>query len=395
MGFWTDVYYVFRREFYSVFRDHAVLTFFVALTLGYPIVYTFIYSNEVAREVPVVVVDHSQSAASREFVRNWDATASVNVVARCEDMEAAKVLMYKKDVYGVLEIPEDFSRNIALGKQAHVSLFCDMGALLNYKALLTAATDVSLDMSKRIQVKGMEYATKVTEEMKASPVRIEDVKLFNPQGGFTSFLIPAVLILVIQQSLLLGVGTIAGTERDRRRRGGVLPVSVHFRRPARVVLGKAFAYLPIYFVMGYWVFFIVPRLFGMTQVGERGELMLFLLPFLLACVFFAIAMSFLSREREMPYLIFVFTSVPLMFISGISWPKSAIPEYWVWFGKLFPSSFGIDGFVKINNTGATLSEVMPEFWGLWVLAVIYFVMACLLYKLEYRKLKIREDFVIS
>lgn len=56
-------------------------------------------------------------------------------------------------------------------------------------------------------------------------------------------------------------------------------------------------------------------------MGERGELMLFLFPFLLACTFFAIAMSFFSREREMPFLIFVFTSVPLMFISGISWPS--------------------------------------------------------------------------
>ena len=192
----------------------------------------------------------------------------------------------------------------------------------------------------------------ITEQIASSPVQIQDVKLFNPQGGFTSFLIPAVLILVVQQSLLLGVGTITGTERDQRRKGLLLPTNKHFRHPARVVLGKAFAYLPIYFVMSYWVFFIVPRLFGMTQVGERGELML------------------------------------LMFISGISWPKSAIPEYWVWFGKLFPSSFGIDGFVKINNTGATLSEVLPEFWGLCILMVFYFIVACLLYKRECKKLKI-------
>ena len=182
-----------------------------------------------------------------------------------------------------------------------------------------------------------------------------------------------------------------GTERDRRRKGLLLPENKPFRRPVRVVLGKAFAYLSIYFVMSYWVFFIVPRLFGMTQVGERGELMLFLFPFLLACTFFAIAMSFFSREREMPFLIFVFTSVPLMFISGISWPKSAIPEYWVWFGKLFPSSFGIDGFVKINNTGATLSEVLPEFSGLCILMVFYFIVACLLYKKECRRLKINRD----
>ena len=234
----------------------------------------------------------------------------------------------------------------------------------------------------------MEYATEIAEQIAASPVLIQDVKLFNPQGGFTSFLIPAVLILVVQQSLLLGVGTMTGSERDRRRKKLLVPVNKHFYHPLRVVLGKAFVYLAIYMVMSYWVFFIVPRLFNMTQVGMRGELMLFLFPFLLACVFFAMTMSFLSQEREMPFLIFVFTSVPLMFISGISWPKSAIPEYWVYFGKLFPSSYGIDGFVKMNNAGATLSDVWPEIQGLCILLCFYFIVAYLLYKNECKKLKV-------
>ena len=382
-----DIYFIFRREFYLVFRDHAVLTFFIFLCLGYPLIYTFIYSNEVVRQVPVAVIDQSKSPLSREFLRMWEASPNVKVVAHCNDLGEAQLFMWQKEIYGILEIPADFSKDINRGEQAHVAVFCDMGALLNYKALLQATSDVAITLGKEIQVENFPYASRIQQEITASPVEISEVKMFNPQSGFASFIIPAVLILVIQQSLLLGVGTITGTERDRRRKGLLLPANKHFRRPARVVLGKAFAYLPIYFVMSYWVFFIVPRLFGMTQVGERGELMLFLFPFLLACTFFAIAMSFFSREREMPFLIFVFTSVPLMFISGISWPKSAIPEYWVWFGKLFPSSFGIDGFVKINNTGATLSEVLPEFWGLCILMVFYFIVACLLYKRECKKLK--------
>lgn len=140
--------------------------------------------------------------------------------------------------------------------------------------------------------------------------------------------------------------------------------------------------MPVYFVMGFWVFFIVPRIFSLTQIGAKSELMLFLFPFLLACVFFAIAASFLSREREQPFLLFVFTSVPLMFISGISWPKEGIAGYWIALSKIFPSTHGIDGFVKMNNMGATLGEVLPEYLNLWILAIIYFILACLLYYRE-------------
>ena len=118
IDFWKDIYYVLRREFYMIFRDHAVLTFFVALTLAYPITYAYIYSNEVAREIPVAVVDQDKSSESREFIRNWNATAGVDVVAYCSNMEEAKKLMYRKKIYGILEVPSDFSRWIARGEQA-------------------------------------------------------------------------------------------------------------------------------------------------------------------------------------------------------------------------------------------------------------------------------------
>lgn len=380
-----DIFYIFRREFYTVFRDHAVITFFVLLTLGYPLVYTYLYSNEVVRNVPVAVVDHAQTPLSREFIRMWGATPGVNIVARCTDLEQAKLLMHKKEIYGILEIPDDFSRNVKRGDQAHVSLFCDMGALLNYKALLQSASDVSILLGKQIQVEGLPYASRVQQEITASPVKIAEVKMFNPQSGFTSFIIPAVLILVIQQSLLLGVATIAGTARDRSRRKSMIPVNSHYRSAFSIVVGKACLYMPIYFVMAFWVFFIVPRLFGMTQIGPKIELMIFLFPFLLACVFLAIAASFLSKEREQPFLLFVFTSVPLMFISGISWPKESIPAYWVALSGIFPSTHGIDGFVKINNMGATLNEVTSDYLSLWILALVYFLIACMLYRYAIKK----------
>lgn len=382
-----DIFYIFRREFYTVFRDHAVITFFIFLTLGYPVIYTYIYSDEVVREVPVAVVDHSQSSLSREFLRMWGAAPGVKIVAHCTDLEEAQILMNKKDIYGILEIPEDFGKAINRGDQAHVFLFCNMGALLNYKALVQAASDVSLAMGKRIQVEGMDYASRIQQEIAASPVEVTEVKMFNPQGGFASFIMPAVLILVIQQSLLLGIGTIAGTARDRSRYGWMIPCNEHYRRAWCIVLGKACLYLPVYFLMGYWVLFIVPRMFSLTQIAPKAELFLFLFPFLLACVFFAISGSFLSREREQPFLLFVFTSVPLMFISGISWPKEGIAPYWIALSKIFPSTYGIDGFVKINNMGATLNQVLPEYISLWILAALYFVVACLLYKFEINKIR--------
>ena len=65
-------------------------------------------------------------------------------------------------------------------------------------------------------------------------------------------------------------------------------------------------------------------------------------------------------------MIYVFTSVPLLFISGISWPGTAIPKFWEVVSWLFPSTFGINGFVRINNMGATLTDVLTEYRVLWI-----------------------------
>ena len=380
-----DIWYIFRREFLAVTGDSAVLTFFVALTLAYPVVYTLIYSNETVHEVPVAVVDHSQSAASREFVRRWDATSGVEVVVRCTDMEEARKALWQKEVYGILEIPEGFAGQLVRNEQAYVSLYCDMGGLLNYKSLLQTASDVAVLMGKEIQVEGLPYASVKQQELTASPVQMTEVRMFNPQSGYASFIIPAILILVIQQSLLLGVGTLAGTARERSKRRLIIPVNAHYRNPVRIVLGRAFAYLPIYIIVSVWIFIVVPGIFNLTRIGIKWDMFLFLIPFLLGCVFLAQALSFLCREREMPFLIFVFTSVPLMFMSGLSWPLQAIPRYWVAVSEVFPSTFGIRGFVKLSNMGATLSDVKPEFCSLWILAAVYFFVACLLYYRETRK----------
>ncbi|MDR0982649.1 MAG: ABC transporter permease [Culturomica sp.] len=382
-----NILQIFREEFSTVIRDSGVWIFFVLLNLAYPVIYTYIYSNESVHEVPVAVVDHDFSSASRDFIRRWDASANVNVIARCNDIEEAKRLWYKKDILGILEVPKSFGSDINTGKQTNVSLFTDMGGLLNYKALLMSASSVAQLSGKEIQVKDLTYALPTTQELTASPIRIEEVKLFNPESGYASFIIPAILILVIQQSLLLGIGTLAGTARDRNK-GHLLPTGylTRFRNPFQIITGKAMAYFTVYVVMIVWVYVVVPGIFNLTRIGLKLDLFIFLLPFLLSSIFMAISFSFLSKEREAPFFIFVFTSVPLMFLSGISWPIEAIPHYWKTISHIFPSTFGIEGYTKIANMGSTLNELLPEWYSLWLLTVVYFFISAYLY---YRAMRVK------
>lgn len=374
-----DIFFIWKDELKNVFRDAGVLIFFFLVPLAYPLLYSFIYNNEVVRDAKLVVVDQSDSYLSREFTRRVNATADVEVVSTCTDMAEAKRYLDEKKAYGILYFPESFSKEVYRGEQATVSLYCDMSSLLFYKAFLLSATEVSLDLGREIQLSRLSSSSEKQDEITVNPIPYESVTLFNPQNGFASFLVPAILILVIQQTLVLGIGMLGGTVREENRLE-TLPQSVgrHFHGTLRIVFGKSLTYLMIYILVCIWALAVVPKLFALPQIGDPLTLLFFVLPYLLACIFFAMTLAGFMTTRESPMLVFVFTSVLFLFISGISWPKEAIPPFWKAIGYLFPSTPGIQGFVRINTCGATLNEVAFEYRMLWVQAGIYFLSACLI-----------------
>ena len=387
-----DLFYIWKQELRNLFRDQGVLIFFVLVPLTYPLIYSFIYTNETVREVPAVVVDNSRSSLSREYLRKVDASPETSIVAHCADMEEARLMLKERKAYGIIYIPSGFSDDIVRGKQTQVSIFCDMSGLLYYKALLTANTNVSLAMNADIKMERAGNTTTRQDEITAYPIEYEDIAIFNPTNGFAAFLIPAVLILIIQQTLLLGIGLAAGTAREQNRFKELIPDDPHYNGTFRIVMGKGLSYFMVYSLVAVYILCVVPRLFSLNQIAIPSVLALFALPYLTACIFFAMTASIAIRNRETCMLLFVFTSVPLLFLSGISWPGAAMPEFWRYFSYIFPSTFGINGYVRINSMGATLNEVSFEYQALWIQTGIYFLTTCLVYRwqiIQSRKKEVR------
>lgn len=384
MNYWkqalSDWNHLFREELLGVFKDQGVLIFCLLVPLGYPLLYAFIYTNEVLHELPVAVVDDCRSTQSREFLRHLDATSDVRITAYCADMAEAQELVKRREAYGAVCVPRDFSRRLARGEQVAVSAYSDLGGMLYYKAVLTAATNASLDLNAQIKVKRAGGTTAEQDQVAEHPITYQEVSVFNPQNGFATFLIPAVLVLIIQQTLLLGVGMAAGTAREQNRFRSLVPFGRQRRGMLRIVWAKSLAYLLVYIPISVYVLGVVPHLFQLSQLGRPADMGLFMLPYVVACIFFAMTVSALVRNREMCILLIVFTSVPLLFISGLSWPSSAVSAVWKTIGYIFPSTFGIKGFVAINNMGAPLGDLRQEWTMLWIQAAVYCLTTCVVYR---------------
>ncbi len=362
-----------QKEIDIILHDEGVLIFCVLVPLFYPLLYSMIYQTETIHEVPVTVIDDSKTALSRTFVRKFDASSWVKVIGYSDNVEDAKEQIKRQNTYGFIKIPEDFSDRIVRGEQAFVGMYGDMSGMLYYKGILIAATDVSLDMNEKIKIERIPGMTKSDDEIITYPVTNKDVALFNTQQGFAVFLIPAVLMLIIQQTLLLGIGMADGTAAERGEYTRILTYGRRFRGLLDVILGRTLAYCLLYAITTAYMLCIVPRFFGITQIGQGTTILAFVIPYILDCIFFAQTMAVLIRNREISILVFVVTSLPILFISGISWPGVSVPAFWKGISCLLPTTFGINGFVRINTMGATLQQVLYEWGMLWVQAIAYFL----------------------
>jgi len=380
-----DVAKVWMHEYKQIFKDEGTLLFVILVPLLYPVLYSWIYNNEVVKEVPVAVVDCSHSAMAREFVRHCDASSDVKVAYRCNSLEEAKDLVAHQKVYGVIYMPEDFGTRLGRMEQAHVSVYCNMGLMLTYKAIFQTCTAVAADLNSRIQIELSGAYTAREGEITASPINVRDVPMFNNTGGYGNFILPGVLVLVLQQVLLLGIGMAYGTSYEKHGFVRLKPMLERNFGLSRIMVGRTLGFLVLFVMLSAWVLLAIPRIFNFVHIMHRGEFLLFTVPYLLACIFFAITFSFIVRQRENVMLLVVFTSVTFLFMSGVSWPKSNIPEIWQWTGYLFPSTFGIQGFIKLNTMGCLFSDIWPEIKALWMQVIVYGALATLVTRWQVRR----------
>jgi ABC-2 type transport system permease protein len=364
---------VFRQEMLTVFSDIGVMTFFFLLPLVYPIIYSLIYNPEVVREIPVAVVDNSRSALSREFIRRADATEGISICGYAANRQEAQRWMAEKKCYALLEIPADYSRKIGRGEQGEISFYCEMSLLIRYRSLSASLADLQIAESvdlRPISLAGLGLAAAESAISAGgnSSGAIENfsIPLGDTQQGFASFVIPGIVILILQQSMILGIVMLAGTRRQRHR---------FTSQPMAQVVGRTACYVLLFLPLTLYNLHIVIRLFNFPMEGSTVDSLLFVFPMLIASALLGQTLSVLATERESTFLIVVFTSVAFLFLSGLTWPRYAMPKLLLLLGDLLPSTWGIQGFVRINSNGASLADVAHQWRALWLLIPLYFLTA--------------------
>ena len=367
-------------EYRRIIRDPGagVLLILIGAVLLYAVIYPYPYRQEVLLDVPVAVVDLDRTDVSRRLVQAIDATQNGAVAARPADMAGARRLWAAGAVDGICLIPKDFSRRLQRGEAATVTVFCDGSYVYLYKAVFRSLASAVGDMAGRLEIRTlMAGGLPAAAARKArDPLPLERIYLFNPAGGYASYVVPAIFVMILQQTLIMSIGLLDGTANEAAARTPA-PHPCGWIEAAEQVLGRAMAYVPVHLVFSIFLLALLIRWHHYPQRAAAGEVLLFILPLLLAAVFLGItlARAFPARECVLPVLLIV--SIPMFMLSGLSWPMGAMPSWLRFLVGMIPSTSGIQGFYAINHMGATLAEVAPIYGRLWILAGLYFFTAVL------------------
>ncbi len=390
----SDIYYIWIEEIRAIFKDRGVIVFFFVVPLLYPLLYSYLYNQELSVESKIAVVDEDCSDLSRTYIRMIDGTSSVEVVHIGTSLDEARELLWRKEAYAVVAIPQGFRKSIYHGGQCEVALFSDLSSILYYKNFMLTLNQAALNLGRTYRIEHLIDNVGEAAKVQVQPIPNSDIALFNPAQGYASFLLPIVLLIIVQQTMLMGVSMLAGTARERNRGHTLFSGrNRRYRRPIPILLGRSLAYMMIYAVVCVWVLCVVPSLFDLPRMAGIVELVAFLFPFLLACTFFSLFVSCFVHNREESMLLLAFTSVIFVFLSGIAWPEVSMPQIWRWISCLIPSSLGARGLVALNSMGCDLRLIPDLQRGLWLQAGGYFMLSAVCYTVMFRKdmMKYRSD----
>ncbi|MBD5204054.1 MAG: ABC transporter permease [Bacteroidales bacterium] len=375
---------VFTREFKLIFSDAGILLFLTFLPLGYPIIYSLIYNPEIVREVKMVIVDHDRSSESRHLARMMGASQYVDIIGYATDLPEGRRAMDSHECFGILEIPEGFGRKVGRGEQGESVIYCDMSLMLRYRGLLVAATDVAQEMGADIRATDINETVPLVNSLSTGDLLpIQNVAMGNIMSGFDSFIMPGVLILILHQCIILAIGMAGGAKRENPYLTGYNGVNA-VPSVLMTMLGQMLCYFVIFIVPAIFLTHYVPLIFRFPVAGNPIEELIFICPLVIAAIGLGFCFQGVVWERESVFVLWVVTSVALLFLSGLTWPRYAITGIWRILSDILPATWGVEGFIRMNSNGADLAQVHDCYRNLWILAGAYMVLAYLVQRFVVR-----------
>ena len=336
----------------GILRDKgAVLLLFGAPVL-YGFFYPWFYSQEVVQRVPVAVVAQDNSSLARQMLRFAQASPRIDPQLVTADEGEARAAVLRGEVMGYALLPRDLKRDVIRRANVVVPVYANGAYPLVSKQVQYGFAEAFGTVSAGVEIKRLQAGGQSAPQaaISRSPVNVQAVALFNPTEGYGSFVVAAVAVLILQQTLLMGSAMLVGTWREQ---GQDRVGTSHWL--ARMLALCVPGWLAGLFYFG-WIFIWQDFPHGGNSLGALALLACFV-PAVVGC---ACLLGWWLAERERALQVVLFTSIPLAFLGGFTWPVEALPEPLQWLRWISPSTAGIQASLRFTQLGAPLAAGLPH-----------------------------------
>jgi len=377
----------FQNQIKEIFKDGGVMLILIFAAIAYPLVYSIAYKTNVISEMPVAVVDMDQTQASRTLTRMINDTKELKVITEPGCLNQAKQQFWNQTVHGIIVIPNDLEKDIIKGQQGAIQLYCDASYFLKYKETLNATLKATGTFSGGVEIKrymasGNSYSQAIDKQ---HPLNFKITNLYNPSGAYGSFVMPGLILIILQQTLLVGIGMVGGAGREKNINRIIAPGIMLKNGSFSVILGKAFAFFSVYIVNSIFTLVWLYEWFDFPPKGSLFNVIILMIPFLLSVIFLGLTISLFFKKRENAIIFLVFLSPIILFLTGLSWPVISLPEVLHKIAYIFPSTNMVPAFLRLRTMGVNISDIRFEFIFLIIQMILYYFMACFSFKLFAKK----------
>ncbi|CAH0992095.1 hypothetical protein SIN8267_02210 [Sinobacterium norvegicum] len=369
MTFWA----LLKNEFSSIFNDSAiVLTVFGGLLL-YSVLYPLPYLHQTTSEQTVVLVDFDHSHLSRKLSRYLDATPQITISHHASSIQAAEKIIANDLSRGLVIIPAHFKRDLLQAKSPTIAIAANANYMLVYSAIAEGAVKATLALNDDIK-SAILLATgsqKADVDISINPIELNSIPVFNLSLGYLGYIVPALFLLILHQTLLIGTGILGASQW--RSAGYWQRVS-----PWQLVLSRCLAFGAIYAGFSAYYFGWGYYYYDVSRLASIGELLLLVLPWILATTLAGICLSVCFNHRDKPTQLYAIISMPIIFISGFVWPSALIPGWMIDLSYVIPAIPAIHAMLQLNQMGGLWQHSIDLWLGLWLMVAVYGSLACYL-----------------
>lgn len=366
------------------------------LFLGAPVLYGVlvghVYQQGKVTQMPVIVVDEDNSPLSSSFIDMLSDNESIEVARVLPSLFDSKDIAMQYEATTIVHIPKGFASGVQQGRLPEMTVFVDGANTLTSNTAMMAVNVCASTLKAGIQIQA-QMKRGVPAKIAAQqyePFKTTFVKQNIRSGNYLYFMLPGVLITVLQQVLLLGLALSFSSEFE----GNTFPELVReIGNPIGLILVKILPYvlMSVGILVLYWGF---GQYYRMPLQAEFGRFVLCTFVFLLAVCFIGVLVSIILPSQLKSTEVLMVIATPAFILSGFTWPSSLMPGWVQAIANVIPSTHYLRIFRLMFIQHAENYHTDKALIALTIIMIISFILAVIILWLKIRKIK-KEDKKIS